>query len=255
MNPHCILLPALACVLGISAQAQAEPATTQLDERFSTSDRTSQHLPESAAWFVSEADGFSKSGKGLTITPNRHALAYFSESGQPITLKAGESLDVELTFSVRDPEKKGGVFRIGLLDSGGKRIAEDGAGAANAVFREYKGYAAFLDFDAPTAMSLYRRKGELSDKLISGNEAYGEALIRGGGKGGKFEGNTDYTVKFRVTRTSGGLEISGQVPEFDGYETKTVDTDDPVSSFDALVIYGARSGMSRFTLEQVKITN
>jgi hypothetical protein len=147
------------------------------------------------------------------------------------------------------------VFRIALLDSGGKRTTEDGSGAANALFRDYKGYAAFLDFDAPTAMSLYLRKGELSDKLISGNEAYGDALVRGEGKGGKFEANTDYTVKFRVTRTSAGLEIFGQVPEFDGYEAKAMDTDAPVSSFDALVIYGARSGMSRFTLEEVKITN
>lgn len=254
MKPHQTLLLALAGAFGLCAPALAEPAGTLLDEKFSTADRTLQQLPESAAWYISEAEGFTKSGKGLAITPNRHALAYFSEAGQPVSLKVGESITAELAFSARDPERKGGVFRIGLLNSGGKRTTEDGSGAANALFRDYQGYAAFLDFDAPTAMSLYRRQGETSDKLISGNEAYGDALIRGGGKGGKFEGNAVYTVKFRVTRTSEGLEISGQIPEFDGYEARTVATHDPVTSFDTIVIYGARSGMSRFTLDHLKIT-
>jgi hypothetical protein len=245
-------LLAAGFLLGAPFAFAAQPAIL-LEESFSNGNRTVQQLPSSAAWFVSEADGVLQNKRGLSSAPNRHLLAYIAETGKPVSLSVGESLVLQLSFSAREPLPKGGVFRIGFFDSGGKRITSDGAGPSNPAFLGYKGYSAHLDFNSPKALSLHRRSEAISDKLIAGNEAFGEPLLRSTGTGGQLESDVVYTVNFKLTRTAGGITLACDMPEFDGFTATFDDTQNPLTTFDTIVIYGARSGMSRFTLDRIKI--
>lgn len=238
----------LACPSGFAAQPQI-----LLEESFTNGNRTAQQLPSSAAWFVSEADGVLQNKRGLSSAPNRHLLAYIAEIDKPISLSVGESLVMQLSFSAREPLAKGGVFRIGFFNSGGKRIDGDGAGASNPAFLGYRGYSAHLDFNSPKAISFHRRSEGISDKLISGNEAFGEPLARSTGTGSQLQSDSIYTLNFKLTRTASGITLSCDIPEFDGYSASFDETHQPLTTFDTIAIYGARSGMSRFTLDRIKI--
>jgi len=248
--PRTLLAAGLLAGSPLSFAAHAE---ILLEESFANGNRTMQQLPASAAWFVSEADGVLQNKRGLSSAPNRHLLAYIAETDKPVSLAVGESLILQLSFSAKEPLTKGGVFRIGFFNSGGKRITSDGAGPSNPAFLGYKGYSAHLDFNSPKAISFHRRSEGISDKLIAGNEAFGEPLSRSSGTGGQLQSDSVYTLNFKLTRTAGGVTLSCDVPEFDGYSATFDDTQEALTTFDNIVIYGARSGMSRFTLDRIKI--
>lgn len=252
-----LIFPRALVVAGLlvgPALAVADQPEILLEQNFTTTaKRSTQDLPSSAAWFVSEADGVLQNKRGLSSAPNRHLVAYFAETVRPVTLAVGESLSLQLSFSVREPLAKPAVFRIGFFNSGGKHLAVDGAGPSNEAFTGYQGYSAHLDFNTAKAISFYRRTEGLSDKLIAGNEAYGDALLRGAGAGAQFQSDMVYTLNFKLTRTAGGMTLSCDIPELNGYEATVDDTQKPFVAFDTVVIYGARSGMSRFTLDRIKI--
>jgi hypothetical protein len=243
----------LSAGLLISVSAFSAQPDILLEQNFANGNRATQQLPASAAWFVSEADGVLQNKRGLSSAPNRHLIAYFAETEKPVSLAVGESLVLQLSFSAREPLPKGGVFRMGFFNSDGKRIAADGAGSSNPAFLGYQGYTAHLDFNSPKAISFHRRSEGISDKLIAGNEAFGDPLSRSTGTGAQFQSDTFYTVNFKLTRTAGGVTISCDVPEFGDFAATTDDSQNPVTTFDTIVIYGARSGMSRFALDRIRI--
>lgn len=249
------LLPLLSVglLLSTSAAFPAEPEIL-LDQSFANGNRSLQQLPSSGAWFVSEPDGLLVNRKGLSSAPNRHLISYFAEAEKPISLSLGGSLHLKVSFSVKEPVPKGGVLRLGLFDSQGKRISGDGEGPSNPIFENYRGYSAHLDLNSPKALSLHRRAEGISDKLISGNEAFGEPLLRSTGQGGQFESDRAYTANFKLTRTAQGISLACDIPELAGYAATAEDNQHPLTSFDTIVFYGARSGMSRFVIEQVELS-
>ena len=246
------LAPVLAAGLFLSTALSAEPEIL-LEQSFSSENRSLQQLPSSSAWFGSEPDGVLVNRKGLSSAPNRHLIAYFAETEKPLSLSPGESLTLKISFSVKEPLPKGGVFRVGLFDSQGKRVTEDGQGPNNPLFQNYRGYSAHLDINSPKALSFHRRTEGLSDKLIAGNEAFGEPLLRSTGSGASFDSEKIYTANFKLTRTAQGISLTCDIPELAGYEASVEDTHHPLTTFDTVVLYGARSGMSRFTIERVEI--
>lgn len=242
-----------ASLLTFASSAFAAQPEVLLEQNFANGNRATQQLPGSAAWYLSEADGLLQNKRGLSAAPNRHLIAYFAETGKPVSLAVGESLVLQLSFSAREPQAKPGVFRIGFFDSGGNRITSDGGGSSNPAFLGYKGYSAHLDFNSPKAISLHRRSDGISDKLIAGGEAYGEPLQRGTGTGAELKSDAVYTINLKLTRTADGITLACDVPEFGDYAATADDSQSPVTTFDTIVIYGARSGMNRFAIDRIKI--
>lgn len=230
-------------------------AAPVLEQNLRKAGRSAQNPPESVAWFSSEEDGVRDGANGLFSAPNRHLLAYITNPGSFVEIAPGSSLTLEIVFTVRAPESRPIVFRVALLNSGGagRRVEADGSGAINPLFESYAGYAAFLSFDRPSAMSLERRNAGLSGKLINGGDAFDVSLAKDAGQGGAFVEKQPYTLRLKLSRTEQGMAVTCSVAELDGYEAEGIDLKSPVTAFDTIVIFGARSGMSGFTVQSVSV--
>lgn len=239
-------LTTLACV--------ATASGALLSETFEEGKLAVQDLPNSAQWFNSESGGIKSGPTGLEVQPNRYVLAYFTEAGNPVELEVGQSLSVRVSFSVTDPINRPSVFRVAVLNSGDEtnRVFRTGAGQERPEFMDYVGYGAFLNLNWRTALSLTRRDRDLSEKLINGNEPF-EVLLGDTGRGATFSSDTPQTLTMTITRQSEGVEVSASVEEFDDYAGTIVDTSQALTTFDTVVIYGARSGMNGFSIQDVTV--
>lgn len=233
------------------APVQAKPAL--LEEAFSGGERLVQNLPLSVAWYASESDGVRCNATGLTAKGNRHLVAYFAAPEKFVNLEAGDSLTAEITFAVKATVNSVGTLRIALLNSAGQRLSQDDAGPASPLFSGYTGYGVFLNLNWKSALSLVRRSAGASEKLISSNDAYATTLLKQTGRGAELVSETLYTAILTLTRTARGVEISFALPSFEGYSTSVTDSTHPVTSFDTIVLYGAKSGMSGYTIKSVTI--
>jgi len=251
MNPR-FKTAAVAGLFGIHCLASSLCAAW-MDDSFSDGERSTQNLPSSAAWFSSERDGTGCNSSGLVSAPNRHLLAYFAEPSKPVELRDGQPLTVRLLFSVKKPLSRATAFRVALLDSGRARVRADGRGSVNPIFEGDAGYGAFLNFNTGSAISIFRRGAGISGKLISGQDAYAKPLVTSEGHGAAFADGQDYTLKLTLLKQGGTVKIACGVEELEGYRTETQESADPVTAFDTVVIYGARSGMSGFTIKSVTV--
>lgn len=129
----------LLILAGLPAAAQAG---TFLDERFTDGERSTQNLPDSAAWYLeagSSAYTSSVSNQSWNILPPSppsriSAVTVFSAA--PVSLSPGESLTVSLRLR---PTHAQGTFRVGIFDSGGARLTSDVVGSSK-LFTNYRGY-------------------------------------------------------------------------------------------------------------------
>lgn len=143
-------------------------------------------------------------------------------------------------------------FRIGLYNSGGTRISSDGAGLSNAAFEGDRGYAAFLNLNAASALRIYERDNA-GQQLIHSSTPMTK-LLDDTGTGTTFTSGADYTLNITLLRTDSGVQMSVAMAGISGYEGTFTDTSDIVTAFDSIVVYGASSAMDGFTLKQVAVS-
>jgi len=253
------------CGAGITSSlvAQTPAAATPtgerlLSERFQPGRRLVAKLPETAAWYCSSGNGIHNQQAGLTVSANRHLLAYFRPDQAPLELKPGQTLRAEFRFSVSDPVASNTTMRFALLYSGGnaRRVTADNVGLANPLFAGYTGYGAFLNLGRSTAVSFFQRDDNVTPatgKLIHGNDDYA-ALAINLGTGADLAPDTAYTGRFDLTRTAQGLRIAFSIAELPGYTAEYTDTVSPYLRFDTVVLFGSPSGMSRYKVESVDLT-
>ena len=255
LTPTKSVLSILATASLLATPLHAEE--TILQQTFSDGERSTQMLPSSAAWFTShESEKVAVKKGSLVSDPNRHLIAYFADPDDLAELKEGESLTLTVEMSVSKPEANYSVLRIGLFNSGGSdsRVTADNEGIINKKFQTYTGYAAFLDFGQATALTLVRREGDVSDRLIHSSEAFPTTLLKSAGQGGDFVDDEPFTLIFKVSREEGGMRVSCEVADRDGFQADAVDTGSPITTFDTIVLQGARLGMKDFAIKSVTLS-
>jgi endoglucanase len=132
---------ALASLLLAGSPVNAQ-AGTLLDEQFADGERSTQNLPQSAAWYLeagSRAHSSTVADQTWNILPPSppsriSAITVFS--GAPVSLSPGETLTVSLRLR---PTQARGTFRVGLFDSGGARLTSDVVGNSK-LLANYRGY-------------------------------------------------------------------------------------------------------------------
>lgn len=256
-----------------------------LDEEFSGPNRTTQNLPQSAAWFSGTASSHlvhdSENGSlGLISAPtsSRHIIAYLTTPCEPIIkLKEGDDLLVEYTIHLINPNTTditvpSNSFRIGLFDSqlagtGVQRIEADNLGGvsgtnSSSFFDSYVGYRVdSILHSVPTVSParFFRRQADSTGAaLLVLTTAYTPAIANSGPAVDFIDGI--YHGQLRITNNGGqGVSfyhrLAHEDPEMDiQLEVSGVDTSvDRVTTFDTLA-FGINSRVAEgFTLKEVTV--
>ncbi len=210
-----------------------------LQERFADGDRTTQNLPNSAAWFTSSGSGNFTATVGQAtqiISSSRTLLAYFTnDSATPVNLGVNQTLTLDFTvqFTGFDTAATVGsnTFVVALLRSAANPDATSGTGfiatgppntnarvsgdfgsnnPTSNVFNNYGGYAAMTytglsGFDTP--IRLYARTGT-SASLLNSVSPYAQFTGAAPAPSTAMAANTDYRGTFTLQNTGGGVNVS-----------------------------------------------
>jgi pectate lyase/pectin methylesterase-like acyl-CoA thioesterase len=210
-----------------------------LRERFADGDRTTQNLPDSAAWFTSSGSNNLTATVGQAtqiVSSSRTLLAYFTNaSATPVNLGVNQTLTLDFTvqFTGFDTAAALGAntFVVGLLRSVANPDATSGTGFTptvppntNArvsgdfgsnnppsnVFNNYGGYAAMTytgvsGTGAP--VRLYARTG-LSASLLNSTGPFTQFTGAAPTPSTAMTANTDYRGTLTLQNTGSGVNVS-----------------------------------------------
>jgi pectate lyase/pectin methylesterase-like acyl-CoA thioesterase len=227
--------------------ATSDPATLtvtsgavfSLRERFADGDRTTQNLPDSAAWFTSSGSNNLTATTGQAtqiVSSSRTLLAYFTgASATPVNVGVNQTLTLDFTvqFTGFDTGATAGAntFVVGLLRSVANPDATSGTGFtatgppnANArvsgdfgsnnpttnAFNNYGGYAAMTytglsGVDAP--IRLYARTGT-SASLLNSTSPFTQFTGDAPTPSTAMVANTDYRGTLTLQNTGAGVSVS-----------------------------------------------
>ena len=151
--------------------------TVLLADVFTDNNHTNQSLPESARWFYA---GGPNEATRLWSTPpatsgelrmvaqggigsSAMALAYFTPSGSPRTIAAGESLTIEFTLRLDATADRNDNIRFGVFNSLGARpSADSGSGIFDDLYlNNHNGYQVALNTGAASSsFNVFRRNNQ-----------------------------------------------------------------------------------------------
>lgn len=137
----CASLAVAALVLLTAVPADSR-AGALLEEQFADGERSTQNLPQSAAWYLEAGSGAystsiaNQSWNILPPAPPSRITALTVFSAAPVSLSPGETLTVSLRLR---PTHGQGTFRVGVFDSGGARLTSDIIGNSKLV-ANYRGF-------------------------------------------------------------------------------------------------------------------
>ncbi|EIP97694.1 hypothetical protein OpiT1DRAFT_02141 [Opitutaceae bacterium TAV1] len=269
----CAVAAALTGLGLASLTLPALSAATILAEDF-TSDRLTSNLPTTSTWYTSgSTDNINydtTNGGSITQTVSGttgNLLTYFRDAGSPVSLVVGETLSVKFNFRLSGVVDANNIFRVGILNSRGSRVTADNMGSYNAIFSQYRGYAALFnpgddnDQDGVPPASIYQRSRNNSN-LINSSSAFSSDPLATGGAATVLSDDTSYTGIFSVTRTSDTamsitfsiLNGSGTIQLFQ--LSATDNSGNGYTDFDTFAItgMGGTSSLNSFTLENVTIS-
>ncbi|PAW77488.1 MAG: hypothetical protein B9S32_10850 [Verrucomicrobia bacterium Tous-C9LFEB] len=159
-------------------------AITVVSDSFADGERSTQNLPNSAAWYqLGSATGTVSSTTGYTISPSTAGNAFIAVSYfTPTTVTIGAS--ITLSFSVTDTITPGAAsarqgLRFGLFNSNGvtpgnNSLTGDTTTLTNSAFTHYTGYAGFYSLQSaldPSGIAISQRDGvspALTNSLFGG---------------------------------------------------------------------------------------
>ena len=247
----------LLCALTLAAPLISAPAVW-LDEKFSDGERGLQSPPASAEWFSSSASAT------LTTTPGalrqdgggRYVLAYFPPADAPAYLAPGETLVLTYQIALDGPLDGPGALRVGLFNSAGKRIVADKQ-AQSPDFTGYRGYMGASN-PAPSKNAPLRifKRTQGEDTLIGALTSF-SSIGEAAGQIQTLKDGQTYTGTLTIQRSASG-ESNTITHGFSGgdltpHQVTTVDSLDPVTVFDTVVIHAGTKAARGFTLKSVRI--
>lgn len=236
------------CLSGLAANAGAIVHETWADRERNTQDLAHNSL----AWFSSSSPATLTSDLGsMTIEGGgRHVLAYFTDVGESVLLEDGETLRV--TFLIRfnhDLPLNDGFFRMGLFNSLGSRIDQDGHTGGNLLFEDYTGYAFAGQMDGSSS-SLRRRNSGINANLIGTFGAF-ELLLDVEPFTRRLSANVPYLGHFEIKRVDDDNHIEFSIENWGVIQR--VDEGPGSHSFDTIAFTLGTNIADGFTLYSVKI--
>lgn len=126
-----------------------------------------QSLPTSAQWFLIDSSNasavYTNGGPGslaqiIPSTANSGVIAYFAAPGSQQTLNIGDSIAININFTISGVANKADGIGFGLFNSGSTGLASTQLGAnlsgtTNANFASYSGISAFINPNVSAATS------------------------------------------------------------------------------------------------------
>ncbi|MBO0724436.1 MAG: immunoglobulin domain-containing protein, partial [Blastocatellia bacterium] len=263
-----------------------------LRERFADGDRTTQQLPDSAAWFTSAGSGNLTAIVGQAtqiVSSSRTLLAYFTDmSATPVNVGVNQTLTLDFTvqFTGFDTQATAGAntFVVGLLRSVANPDAVTGTGFTatgppntNArvsgdfgsnnpttnAFNNYGGYAAMTYTGlsgADTPIRLYARTG-VSASLLNSVSPFTQFTGDAPTPSTAMVANTDYRGTLTLQNAGGGLIASYTLRDATtGSVVMTYSATQPVASFtqfDTVGFYlskNASSASYNFIIKSVDVS-
>jgi len=103
-------------------------------------------------------------------------LTYFTDSGA-VSIGPGETLQATYHFELVNPQGGEPSIRVGLLNSGGSRIADDSFGTSNAAFSGYVGYGAFFNPQAAVPVAENETEISLRQRIREANPLLNSAAL------------------------------------------------------------------------------
>lgn len=237
-------------------------AATLLDDHFTDGNRTSQELPNSAAYWIfgRTSDNLVESSNQLnwTTAATTGVIGHFTDSGT-IPIPSGESLTLEFTAKFSGVNNVDYGIRFGLFNSGGNRITADSNTLPNNGFSSYAGYfgAININNDAAGKAVIYKR---FADATNEPNQLFTLANVSNSGpvsslkfgNGVVLDDGISYTGSLSLVNKGTYLEITLTLA---GQTISITETflNGAYSEFDTFAIYnnGATSSIS-FT--NIKVT-
>jgi hypothetical protein len=258
MSFRALLLPiALLSLAPFSA-----PATVLLNDTFADGSRTNQDLPASAAFYY----GATPSTASLSVVDSAlqfsyntntgilsQAVAYFTDSGSPISLAEGDVLTASITFSAANISNSPDALRIGFFNSAGSRVSADYTGISSASFNAYIGYAFSTNLNSAGSNS-----GKIVQRTGTNNGLYTSSAftnLRSSLRPVGYAANTVYTLSFEVEALAGSqMEIT--FSDSLGNVFTVIDTITTLNTFDTLGIYltNGTFASNTYTIDNVMVT-
>jgi len=244
----------------------ASLAQTLLNDSFSDSDRTTQALPSSAAWFLRIQNVAAVPATVLSVpttatanpnidlilraspTPGT-AIAYFT-GGAAQALADGESLVMRLSTRASALANVARGVRFGLFNSGGNRVTTDyevGTPLPMGLFNGYKGYTVEVNSRGSTAggVAAYKRSG--SANALFDSSAFSLLGVDNVGASA-FTDNEWVRVTLRLIRLGNTMRIEALVHEV----WVTVSDFTPATfAFDTLAIHVPGGGLPDLSMLRI----
>jgi hypothetical protein len=218
------------------------PSANALRERIADGERSTQALPDSAAWFTSSGSSNLLATPGQLrqiVSSARTFLAYFTnDPAAPLTLGAGQTLTLDFAFQFTGFDSAApasdATFRVGLLRSVANPLATSGTGfVANGPpntnarvigdfgsnnpgtnqFLIYSGYGAFTSVNAtgtPVPIRFYARTGSAANLLNSTNP-FTQIPVGTPTASAAMEAGTPYRGRLVVQHTGASIVLSYSV--------------------------------------------
>lgn len=244
-----------------SLTAVTAAETTILAERFAANQRITNNQPTTTAWYggrynsssgtISFSDGSDNLLTLSTSTGGRVMLAHFT----PVTLKVGDSLSVNFTFSVThvaSPNTGDNQFRFGVFGSGTGDLVSADAFNQTGAFTGYSGY----QFGASTTSGAAGVK--CYPNLTTSNSLFSGTQIGATGGTTAFTASTNYSAKVTITRTNAtntSITLSFVGTGFTNFTETWNDTTANCSNFNTFSIgTGTSAVFNNLTMRSVDIT-
>jgi hypothetical protein len=199
----------ITLVLSMVLPLFAGAYSTIVNDDFSSGVRNVQSLPNQMAWYKDNSSGTSLtvSDGAMTQTAGTSAgmsLAHFGTNATgtiPVNLAVGDQLTVAFSFTFDGTSfgtswNSGTALRVGLFDSGGSRISEDGFSGSSSAFSGYDGYMLAM---GSSGTRLYDRTG--TGALLSALGEYTTLLNETDVGGALITTGTLYSGTFTVARS------------------------------------------------------
>ncbi len=238
--------------------------TTILDETWSDGERSTQNLPNSAAWYSSGASST------LTLTAGSMTqlvggttamdIAYLTGAyNSTIDLGIGESLRLSYDISFANRTTGSGYVRVGLYNTlVDPRITADGGGTANAAYLGATGYILNTGgLNLGSSVDFRRRTSPTSNNLMSSTSAY--ATLAGSTTfAGTVANDTIYAGLLEITRTDASTtSVFASLTAPDDsvvYSLTASDSSSHYSQFNTVGFISSSVNGDSFTLHSVNVS-
>lgn len=204
-----------------ATQAEAAPAIAGIvfDDTFTDGDRGNGADENDTAWLTTTNSSAIESGADYLGLVSGGSGRGIRTTFTPQMLANGQTLSASFTFTTPDTigSDRDSALRVGLYDKLGREALEgDLSASSKAPNTNYDGLPGYMiDFDINLAnpddanIDIRKHKDDTHGRLLGTTKGY--KRLGSGGSAYSFEPNTTYMGMMSITKTEGGLEITGML--------------------------------------------